>query len=119
MESSKTQPQDTFQISFAGTDRTLTLPKNNQQSLLEIAMENDIEIDHACGGVCACSTCHVIIRQGLSSCPEATEEEEDQLDEAVGVTPSSRLACQCIPSGKMDLVVEIPSWNRNLVREGT
>ena len=119
METKNNPDSETFQISFVGTDQKLTLPKNNRQSLLDIAMENNIEIDHACGGVCACSTCHVIVREGISACSASTEEEEDQLDEAVGVTPSSRLACQCIPTGKTDLVIEIPSWNRNLVREGT
>jgi 2Fe-2S ferredoxin len=87
-------------------------------SILDIALASGVEIDHACGGVCACSTCHVVIRQGLRSCNESAEEEEDQLDKAPGLTPESRLACQTIPSGQESLVVEIPSWNRNLVREG-
>ncbi len=86
-------------------------------SLLEIAMGHGIEIDHACGGVCACSTCHVIVRQGLESCSEASDAEEDQLDEAYGLTANSRLACQCVPNGTQDVIVEIPSWNRNLARE--
>jgi 2Fe-2S ferredoxin len=86
-------------------------------SILEIALGHGIEIDHACGGVCACSTCHVIVREGLESIPEATEDEEDQLDNAPGLTPQSRLACQSVPDGTRDLVVEIPSWNRNLVKE--
>ncbi|HUU98538.1 MAG TPA: 2Fe-2S iron-sulfur cluster-binding protein [Phycisphaerae bacterium] len=87
-------------------------------SLLDIALGHGIEIDHACGGVCACSTCHVIVREGLDTCREATEAEEDRLDEAYGLTAKSRLACQCVPNGEMDLVVEIPTWNRNLAREG-
>lgn len=86
-------------------------------SILEIALGHGIAIDHACGGVCACSTCHVIVRQGLESCPEASDEELDQLDNAPGQTHQSRLACQTVPDGSRDLVVEIPSWNRNLVRE--
>jgi 2Fe-2S ferredoxin len=86
-------------------------------SILEIALGHDIEIDHACGGVCACSTCHVIVKQGFESIPEATEDEEDQLDNAPGLTPQSRLACQAVPDGSMDVVVEIPDWNRNLVKE--
>jgi 2Fe-2S ferredoxin len=87
-------------------------------SLLDIALASGIEIDHACGGVCACSTCHVIIRQGYEACNEPDESEEDRLDEAYGVTARSRLACQCVPNGTTDLVIEIPRWNRNLVREG-
>jgi 2Fe-2S ferredoxin len=86
-------------------------------SILDIALGNDIEIEHTCGGVCACSTCHSIIRQGLASCNEATEDEEDQLDEAPGLEVSSRLSCQCVPNGTMDLIVEVPSWNRNAVKE--
>jgi 2Fe-2S ferredoxin len=88
-------------------------------SILDFALASDVEIDHACGGVSACSTCHVVIRKGLSSCTPAQEAEEDQLDKAPGLTPQSRLACQCIPSGSEDLVVEIPSWNRNRMREGS
>ncbi|MBL8804533.1 MAG: 2Fe-2S iron-sulfur cluster binding domain-containing protein [Planctomycetes bacterium] len=86
-------------------------------SILEIAMGHDIDVDHACGGVCACSTCHVIVREGLSSCNEASDAELDQLDNARGVGPKSRLACQAVANGSCNLVVEIPTWNRNLVRE--
>lgn len=86
-------------------------------SLLDIALGNHIEIEHTCGGVCACATCHSIVRQGLPSCNESTEDEEDQLEEAPGLTIQSRLSCQCIPDGTMDLVVEIPAWNRNAVKE--
>lgn len=86
-------------------------------SILEIALGNGVEIDHACGGVVACSTCHVIVREGLETCSAATEDEEDQLDLAPGLTPKSRLACQTVADGTKDLVVEIPGWNRNLVKE--
>ena len=86
-------------------------------SILEIALGHGVAIDHACGGVCACSTCHVIVKQGSASIPEATEDEEDQLDNAPGLTTTSRLACQAVPDGSCDLVVEIPDWNRNLVKE--
>lgn len=88
-------------------------------SILDIALGSDVDIDHACGGVSACSTCHVVVRKGLGTCNEAEEAEEDQLDKAPGVTPQSRLACQAVPNGSADLVVEIPKWNRNLVREGS
>jgi ferredoxin, 2Fe-2S len=86
-------------------------------SILEIAEGHGIEIDHACGGVVACSTCHVIVRDGGSSCQEATEAEEDMLDNAPGLTPDSRLSCQAVPDGTCDVVVEIPDWNRNMVKE--
>jgi 2Fe-2S ferredoxin len=88
-------------------------------SILEIALGNGVEIDHSCGGVCACSTCHVIVQQGLESCSEATDDELDMVETARGVTTESRLACQCIPNGSCQLlVVEVPAWNRNLVKEG-
>lgn len=86
-------------------------------SILSIALAQGVELDHACGGVCACATCHVVVREGYDSCSEPTDAEEDQLDEAYGLTAQSRLACQCVPNGEEDLVVEVPSWNRNKVRE--
>ncbi len=74
-------------------------------------------LDHACGGVCACSTCHVIVHEGLESCNEPNDAELDQLDEAPGLTPKSRLGCQCVPDGSRDIVVEIPEWNKNYAKE--
>ncbi len=87
-------------------------------SILDLAYAAGVELDHSCGGVCACSTCHVIVRKGLESCNEAAEEELDQLEEARGLTIESRLGCQCVPNGTCDVVIEIPGWNRNLVQEG-
>lgn len=86
-------------------------------SILDIAYAAGVEIDHACGGVCACSTCHVIVKEGLDSCNQPTDDELDMLDEARGTTMESRLGCQCVPNGKKNLVVEIPAWSRNLVKE--
>lgn len=88
-------------------------------SVLDIALAHGIELDHACGGVCACATCHVIVREGLAACNEPADAEENQLDQAYGVTPQSRLACQCVPDGSRDIVVEVPAWNRNLAREAS
>lgn len=87
-------------------------------SILAALLRAGVGLDHACGGVCACSTCHVYVRKGLASCGEASEEEEDMLDSAPALAATSRLACQAIPDGSMDLVVEIPEWNRNAVKEG-
>lgn len=87
-------------------------------SILDVAMGSGLDLEHACGGVCACSTCHVIVKEGLDSCNEATDDELDQLDEAPAITLQSRLACQCVPDGSTDLIVEIPEWNKNLVKEG-
>jgi 2Fe-2S ferredoxin len=86
-------------------------------SILDIAMGYHMGLDHACGGVCACSTCHVIVHEGSESCNEATDAEFDQLDEAAGVTAKSRLGCQCVPDGTKDVTVEIPEWNRNFAKE--
>ncbi len=86
-------------------------------SLLDIALHAGVDLDHACGGVCACSTCHVVVSQGADSLNEPAEEEDDMLENAPGLKPNSRLACQSVPDGSCDLVVEIPCWNRNLVKE--
>lgn len=87
-------------------------------SVLDVAEQSGVEINHSCGGVCACSTCHVYVTEGLGSCSTATEDEEDMIDEAPAVTPESRLSCQCVPNGRRNLVVVVPKWNRNLVKEG-
>lgn len=87
-------------------------------SLLDIALAHGVSIDHACGGVLACSTCHVKVKKGGESCNEASDAENDMLDLAPGVTPHSRLACHTVPNGSCpELIVEVPAWNRNLVRE--
>jgi 2Fe-2S ferredoxin len=98
-----------------------TFPLGNiglEGSILDIADGAGIEINHSCGGVCACSTCHVRVQKGCESCPPATEDEEDMLDEAPDLDIDSRLACQCVPDGSQDLIVLIPRWNRNQVKEG-
>ena len=86
-------------------------------SILDIALGAGLDLEHACGGVCACSTCHVIVKKGLETCNEATDDELDQLDEAPAITLQSRLACQCVPDGSQNLVIEVPEWNKNLVKE--
>ena len=86
-------------------------------SILDIALAAGIAIDHACGGVCACSTCHAVVREGEGSLSEMSDAEEDQLSFAPGLTPNSRLSCQAVANGTKNLVVWIPDWNRNLARE--
>lgn len=90
-------------------------------SILDVALRNDVPLDHACGGVCACSTCHVKIEAGAEALSEASEDEEDQLDEARDVGLNSRLGCQArierVPEDGV-ISVRIPTWNVNLVREG-
>jgi 2Fe-2S ferredoxin len=85
-------------------------------SICDAALENGIEIEHACEKSCACTTCHVIVREGLESLNEADELEEDMLDKAWGLEPESRLSCQAIV-GNEDLVVEIPKYTINLASE--
>ena len=86
-------------------------------SICDAALENGIEIEHACEKSCACTTCHVIVREGGNSLNEADEVEEDMLDKAWGLEPDSRLSCQAVV-GEDDLVVEIPKYTINMVSEG-
>jgi 2Fe-2S ferredoxin len=84
--------------------------------LCDVLLEHGVEIEHACGKSCACSTCHVIVRSGLESLEPAAELEEDLLDQAWGLTPQSRLSCQ-VRIAERDLVVELPRYSVNLARE--
>ena len=85
-------------------------------SICDAALQNHIEIEHACEKSCACTTCHVVIREGFDSLAEAEELEEDLLDKAWGLEPESRLSCQS-QVGDEDLVVEIPKYTINMVSE--
>ena len=86
-------------------------------SICDAALSNGIELEHACEKSCACTTCHVYIREGFDSLAEATDQEEDHLDKAWGVDPDSRLSCQALV-GAEDLVIEIPKYTINMVSEG-
>ena len=85
-------------------------------SILDVLLGHGIALEHACGGNCACTTCHVIVTKGLENLSEAEDDELDRLDYAPGLSTRSRLGCQCIVEG--DVEVEIPTWNRNYVSEG-
>ena len=85
-------------------------------SICEALLENHIEIEHACDMSAACTTCHVIVRQGFNSLNEMEETEEDLLDRAWGLEPQSRLSCQAILA-QTDLVVEIPKYTINHAKE--
>lgn len=87
------------------------------EDILELAVEHGINIEHACGGVCACSTCHVYIETGMDQLSESDEDEEDRVEEAPGIQRNSRLACQCRIIGKGPIQVRVPAWNRNAVKE--
>ncbi|GKV78108.1 ISC system 2Fe-2S type ferredoxin [Pectobacterium aroidearum] len=86
------------------------------ESILEVALRNGIDVEHACEKSCACTTCHCIVREGFDSLAESTEEEDDMLDKAWGLEPESRLGCQARIAGD-DLVVEIPRYTVNHARE--
>ncbi len=86
-------------------------------SVCDALLGNDIEIEHACEKSCACTTCHVIVREGFESLAEAEELEEDLLDKAWGLEPKSRLSCQALV-GQVPLVIEIPKYTINMVKEG-
>ena len=85
-------------------------------SLLDIAKNLDIPLEHACGGSCACTTCHVVVREGAQNLSDMQDDEVDRLDTAWDVTPDSRLGCQAVVAG--DVVCEIPMYTRNYVQEG-
>ncbi|MEM1450051.1 MAG: 2Fe-2S iron-sulfur cluster-binding protein [Planctomycetota bacterium] len=118
-------PTESYTITFLPEGKTVTVDpsafplsrEGKPGSILDIADGNGIDIDHACGGVCACSTCHVIVREGIESMPEATDDELDMVDLAPGAEETSRLACQAVPNGTTNVVVEIPGWNRNHAKE--
>jgi ferredoxin, 2Fe-2S len=85
-------------------------------SLLDNLLDQGIDVEHACEKSCACTTCHVIVREGFDSLSEASEDEEDLLDRAWGLTPVSRLSCQAIVDDAR-LVVEIPRYTINHAKE--
>jgi len=86
------------------------------ETICDAALRNDIEIEHACEKSCACTTCHVYVREGMESLNENSDDEDDMLDKAWGLDPDSRLSCQTVV-GDTDLVVEIPKYTINMVSE--
>jgi 2Fe-2S ferredoxin len=101
----------------------ITVEGKPGESILDVALENDIDLQHNCGGVCACSTCHVIVKKGMKNFEEMSDDEADQLDEAEGLTLDSRLGCQIkiMTLQDEDIIVEIPQINeqiRNFFHEG-
>jgi 2Fe-2S ferredoxin len=96
-----------------------TLPYSNHgkpESFLDVSKTFDLGLEHACGGNCACTTCHVIIREGAQNLSEMQEDEADRLDTAWDLTVDSRLGCQAVIKG--DVVCELPMYTRNYVQEG-
>lgn len=125
-EAKATLPVKPFKVTFLPMNVTVEVDPNALPyghhglpgSLLDIALHGQVDLDHACGGVCACSTCHLVVKEGFDSLSRSTEDEDDMLDSTPGLKPTSRLGCQAVPDGRCDVVCEIPGWNRNLAKEG-
>ncbi|MDO4637760.1 MAG: ISC system 2Fe-2S type ferredoxin [Lautropia sp.] len=86
-------------------------------SLCQALLDHGVEIDHACAMSCACTTCHVVVRQGYDEVNDPSDIEEDLLDMAWGLEPESRLSCQVELDGETDLVIEIPKYTINHAKE--
>jgi ferredoxin, 2Fe-2S len=116
---------NTLQITFLPEGKTVAFEHGKllykehgkQESILDVALNFGVSLDHACGGNCACTTCHVWVKQGGENLSEMDDDEADRLDMAADLQLNSRLGCQAqiIRPGKV--VVEIPAWNRNYVSE--
>ena len=96
----------TFKFSDGKPDQILTGVEG--ESVLDVALDNHIQLQHNCGGVCGCSTCHIYVETGADDLPEITDKEEDFIDRAENPRLNSRLACQCVIQGNEDLVITIP-----------
>jgi 2Fe-2S ferredoxin len=94
-----------------------TFEGKSGRSILDNLLDHGVVVEHACEKSCACTTCHVIVREGLESLPPSSEDEDDLLDRAWGLTPKSRLSCQAIVEDKK-LVIEIPRYTINHAKEG-
>lgn len=117
---------NTVKVTFLPGGQTVEFENGNleyqehgkPQSLLDVAINFGVHLEHACGGNCACTTCHVVVKKGKELLNEMDEEEADRLDMAADLQLNSRLGCQAIIEKPGEVVVEIPSWNRNYVSEG-
>jgi 2Fe-2S ferredoxin len=105
----------TFQFEQPGLENRTLIGVEPGQSLLEVALKNDIELHHNCGGVCACSTCHLYVQSGEQHLEELSDKEEDFIDRAVNPRLNSRLGCQCLlQEGQGSVVVTIPDQTQFL-----
>jgi len=109
-------PKITFLAHQERCPNGATIEAETGESILDAALRNGIEIEHACEKSCACTTCHVIIREGFDSLVESDEKEDDYLDKAWGLEPESRLSCQAKVADE-DLLIEIPKYTINMVSE--
>jgi len=105
----------TFNFEQKGLERRTLSDVEPDQSLLEIALKNDIDLHHNCGGVCACSTCHLYVNKGEEYMEEMSDKEEDFVDRAISPRLNSRLGCQCVlHSGEGDIEVTLPDQTQFL-----
>jgi len=125
--SSKTIPPDKLvRVTFEPEGKTVefefgTMPYDHHgkpMSFLDVAENHDVFLDHACGGSCACTTCHIWVKEGDAGISEPQDDELDRLDMAADQQLNSRLGCQAVITRPGNYVVEIPKWNRNYVSEG-
>lgn len=105
---------NTYKVKFKQFDQSeiIEVEVRKGDSVLDAALDNGISLHHNCGAVCACSTCHVYINEGMETLPEISDKEEDFIDRAVNPKINSRLGCQCIVNG--DLFVTIPDQSVHL-----
>jgi 2Fe-2S ferredoxin len=105
----------TFKFEEKGLAPVTLTNIESDQSILEVALKNDIELHHNCGGVCACSTCHLYVEQGEQFIEELSDKEEDFIDRAVNPRLNSRLGCQCVlNAGSGEIVVTLPDQTQFL-----
>ena len=120
-----TLPPNTVRVTFLPDNKTFEfehgkLPYRDHgkpASILDVALNFGLHLEHACGGNCACTTCHVVVKKGQELLNELDDEEADRLDMAADLQLNSRLGCQAVIEKAGEVVVEIPSWNRNYVSE--
>lgn len=107
--------QITFKFEQKGLETIMLTNIKSEQSILEVALAHDINLHHNCGGVCACSTCHVYVERGENFLEELSDKEEDFIDRAVNPRINSRLGCQCVLlSGKGEVMVTLPDQSQFL-----
>ena len=119
-------PEKLVRVTFLPINKTVEFEHNNleyqehgkRESLLDVALNFGVHLDHACGGNCACTTCHVVVKKGKECLSELDDDEADRLDGAADLQLESRLGCQVQIEKPGEIVVEIPAWNRNYVSEG-
>jgi len=117
--------ESTVQVTFLPEGKTATfehgkLPYQDHGkagSILDVALNHGIHLEHACGGNCACTTCHVWVKEGTENLADMDDDEADRLDMAADLQLNSRLGCQTVITKPGKVVVEIPAWNRNYVSE--